>query len=55
MYKKERVVVGIKKRKNDSAATSKELAKAFLKMEDRFVAKSILRYLSKKFNHIQVQ
>ena len=37
------------KRKNGSAATSKELVKAFLKMEDRFVAESILKYLSKKF------
>ena len=37
------------KRKNGSGATSKELVKAFLKMEDRFIAESILRYLSKKF------
>ena len=36
------------KRKNGSAATSKELVKAFLKMEDRFVAESILKYLSKR-------
>ena len=36
------------KRKNGSAATYKELVKAFLKMEDRFVAESILRYVSKK-------
>ena len=37
------------KRKNGSSATYKELLKAFLKMEDRFVAESILKYLSKKF------
>ena len=36
------------KRKNGSAATFKELVKAFLKMEDRFVAESILKYLSKR-------
>ena len=36
------------KRKNGSAATSKELVKTFLKMEDRFVAESILKYLSKR-------
>ena len=36
------------KRKNGSTATSKELVKAFLKMEDRFVAESILKYLSKR-------
>ena len=36
------------KRKNGSAATYKELVKSFLKMEDRFVAESILKYLSKR-------
>ena len=33
---------------NGSAATSLELVKIFLKMEESFVAESILRYLSKK-------
>ena len=36
------------KTKNGSAATSVELLNAFLKMEDRVIAESILRYLSKK-------
>ena len=36
------------KRKNGSAATFKELVKCFLKVEDRYVAESILKYLSKK-------
>ena len=36
------------KRKMGCAATSKELVKALLKMEDQFVAESILRYLSKR-------
>ena len=37
------------KRKNGSAATYIELVKAFLKIEDRFVAESIMRYVSRKF------
>ena len=37
------------KRKNGSAATFAVLVKVFLKMEDKFVAKSILEYLSNKF------
>ena len=36
------------KRKNGRAATYKKLLKAFLKMDDRFVAESIIKYLSKK-------
>ena len=36
------------KRKNGSAATSIELVKVFLKLEDRFVAELILKYLSKE-------
>ena len=36
------------KRKRGSAATFKELIKAFLRMEDRLVAECILKYLSKK-------
>ena len=36
------------KRKNGSAATSKELVKSFLKIEDRFVADSTLKCLSKR-------
>ena len=36
------------KRKNGSVATYKELVKAFLKIEDRFVAESIFKYLSKR-------
>ena len=40
------------KRKNGSAATYKDLVKAFLKMEDRFVAESILKYLSKRMTSL---
>ena len=40
------------KRKNGSAATYKELVKSFLKMEDRFVAESILKYLSKRMTSL---
>ena len=40
------------KRKNGSAATYKELVKSFLKMEDRFVAESILKYLSKRITSL---
>ena len=40
------------KRKNGSAATYKELVKAFLKIEDRFVAESILKYLSKRLTSL---
>ena len=36
------------KRKNGSAATAKKLVNAFLRIEDRLVAESILNYLSKK-------
>ena len=36
------------KRMNGRAATYEKLANAFLKMEDRFVAESIMKYLSKK-------
>ena len=36
------------KRKNGSAATAIKLVNAFLRIEDRFVAESILNYLSKK-------
>ena len=36
------------KRTNGSTATYKELVKAFLKLEDLFVAESILKYLSKR-------
>ena len=40
------------KRKNGSAATYKELVKSFLKMEDRFVAESILKYLSERMTSL---
>ena len=40
------------KRKNGSAATSKELVKSFLKIEDRFVADSILKRLSKRMTSL---
>ena len=40
------------KRKNGSAASYKELVKSFLKMEDRFVAESILKYLSKRMTSL---
>ena len=40
------------KRKNGSGASYKELAKTFLKMEDRFVAESILKYLSKRMTSL---
>ena len=40
------------KRKNGSAATYKDLVKSFLKMEDRFVAESILKYLSKRMTSL---
>ena len=36
------------KRKNGSAATSSTLVKVFLKLEDRFVAESILKLLMKQ-------
>ena len=41
-----------RKRKNGSAATYKDLVKSFLKMEDRFVAESILKYLSKRMTSL---
>ena len=40
------------KRKNGSGASYKELVKSFLKMEDRFVAESILKYLSKRMTSL---
>ena len=40
------------KRKNGSAASYKELVKSFLKMEDRLVAESILKYLSKRMTSL---
>ena len=43
------------KRKNGSAATFGELVKVFLKMEDKFVAESILKYLSIKFTSAKHQ
>ena len=40
------------KRKNGSAATYKELVKAFLKMEDRYVAEFILKNLTKRMTSL---
>ena len=45
---KKNEMLWIWKRKMGCAATSKELVKALLKMEDQFVAESILKYLSKR-------
>ena len=40
------------KRKNGSGATYKDLVKSFLKIEDRFVAESILKYISKRMTSL---